>query len=250
MPTISLYSLFSIDLCGEEVAPDYPHNEINNPGVNHFPDGVFQKCRIITLREKEAERERLKKMRRARNNKKKTAISPADGGDTDDELGLPINGGVLDRFDAQWDQMRTVPLATNNAILLNAALQHDEDIESGEGSLPVNTASVLVQSPAPSTSVNESSTIAIPVTPLGTQLPSPPPSTESPNSRSSSPIREAPPSPSPSPSPSAIDNSSPSQSSRRSNRDRLPAVTVSTRSTPSGRRAAATVSNRVTPIRR
>lgn len=30
-------------LCGEEVLPDYPHDEKSNPGINHFPDGVFQK---------------------------------------------------------------------------------------------------------------------------------------------------------------------------------------------------------------
>jgi len=34
-------------LCGTEVAPGYPHIEIDNPTVNHFPDGVFQECRKV-----------------------------------------------------------------------------------------------------------------------------------------------------------------------------------------------------------
>lgn len=51
-------------LCGTEVAGDYPHVEIDNPTVNHFPDGVFQKCRKAMKKEKDAERERLRKERR------------------------------------------------------------------------------------------------------------------------------------------------------------------------------------------
>ncbi|GMI10766.1 hypothetical protein TrRE_jg3075 [Triparma retinervis] len=31
--------------CGLEVTPDYPHFELMNPGVNHFPDGVYNDCR-------------------------------------------------------------------------------------------------------------------------------------------------------------------------------------------------------------
>jgi hypothetical protein len=56
------------------VQPNYPHDEVRNPGVNHFPDGVFQKCRIIMLREKTAEREQLRKARRA-NHKRQAGIS-------------------------------------------------------------------------------------------------------------------------------------------------------------------------------
>ena len=59
------------DCCGEEITPDYPHNEVRNKGINHFPDGVFQRCRTIVAQEKEAERERLRKMRRM-----KTKIQP------------------------------------------------------------------------------------------------------------------------------------------------------------------------------
>lgn len=53
-----------IDLCGEEITADYPHDEVRSVGVNHFPNGVFQKCRIILKREKEEERNRLKRIRR------------------------------------------------------------------------------------------------------------------------------------------------------------------------------------------
>ena len=55
-----------IDLCGLEVTPDYPHEEVDNPGVNHFPDGVFQQCRVMKQKQKDAEREKLRKTRRNR----------------------------------------------------------------------------------------------------------------------------------------------------------------------------------------
>jgi len=58
--------LLTADLCGTEVAQNHPHDEIDNPGVNHFPDGVFQTCRIQKEREKNAERERLRKLKRGR----------------------------------------------------------------------------------------------------------------------------------------------------------------------------------------
>jgi hypothetical protein len=29
-----------------EVLPDYPHEELGT-GINHFPDGVFNDCRVI-----------------------------------------------------------------------------------------------------------------------------------------------------------------------------------------------------------
>lgn len=47
-----------------EVAPDYPHDEIRTPGVNHFPEGVFQKCRTILQRELEVDREKYRRTRR------------------------------------------------------------------------------------------------------------------------------------------------------------------------------------------
>ena len=51
-------------LCGTEVTQDYPHEEVNNSGVNHFPDGVFQNCRIVHIRERETERQEILRRRR------------------------------------------------------------------------------------------------------------------------------------------------------------------------------------------
>eukprot|EP00605_Chrysophyceae_sp_TOSAG23-4_P001677 GSChrysophyteH1.ASY1.ANO1.1843.1 assembled CDS len=50
--------------CGMEVLGDYPHEEVERPGVNHFPDGVYQKCLTIIKKERDSERARLKKLRR------------------------------------------------------------------------------------------------------------------------------------------------------------------------------------------
>lgn len=62
------------------MAPNYPHDEVRNPGVNHFPQGVFQKCRRVLIREKEEEREKLKRIRRmkAKNPVKMATIVPVD----------------------------------------------------------------------------------------------------------------------------------------------------------------------------
>jgi hypothetical protein len=50
--------------CGEEIMGDYPHDEVRRPGVNHFPDGVYQQCLSIINKNRENERVRLKKMKR------------------------------------------------------------------------------------------------------------------------------------------------------------------------------------------
>lgn len=55
-------------LCGIEVAADYPHDEIRNPGLNHFPDGVFQSCRTIINRERVVNREQLRRLKRFKQN--------------------------------------------------------------------------------------------------------------------------------------------------------------------------------------
>lgn len=105
----------TIDLCGEEILGDYPHDEVANPGVNHFPEGVFQRCRHMILKDKEAERLRLKKIKRQRNNAKARLQSTApnavvqthgDGFD-DDEWGGVAEGPAVpvDRVDLQWDMV-------------------------------------------------------------------------------------------------------------------------------------------------
>jgi hypothetical protein len=110
-------------LCGNEVTGDYPHEEVGNRGVNHFPDGVFQKCRIIVFREKEEERERLLRIRRMKNkhlnqrlpNKKVTVGLGADGFDDveigDDLAGQNLNNMALDKFDDTWNTI----VATNSS---------------------------------------------------------------------------------------------------------------------------------------
>lgn len=66
--------------------PDYPHDEVKNSGVNHFPDGVFQKCRYVSAKEREAERERIKRLRRLKNRNSITPVS-----------------SDIDNFDSTWD---------------------------------------------------------------------------------------------------------------------------------------------------
>ncbi len=41
--------------CGWEVTANGPHMELKNPHIDHFPDGVFEKCRIIKKRFARAE---------------------------------------------------------------------------------------------------------------------------------------------------------------------------------------------------
>ena len=122
-------------MCGEEVLPDYPHDEVKNPGVNHFPDGVFQKCLKLIQREREAERERLKKIKRQRNNAKErmqqrnenVVLPTTDEWGGMDELASPqppsrtgAAVAVVDQFDAQWDMALStatvaVPLTNSQA---------------------------------------------------------------------------------------------------------------------------------------
>jgi hypothetical protein len=147
-------------MCGEEVTPDYPHEEVNNLGVNHFPDGVFQTCRIITHRDKEAERKKLLKLRRSKKNKmsnniarseisfrtgRSRTVAVTDGSEWDD-LDGSFNPGDYndpdyeydsddfndnkssgtDIFDHQWDLMlanspvTASPTANNNSVRNNS----------------------------------------------------------------------------------------------------------------------------------
>ena len=93
------------DLCGEEVTADYPHDEVRNPGVNHFPDGVFQKCRYITMKEREAERDRLRKLRRM---KQKNAAKRRAVGATV----VPTVGGS--DWESDTDSLFNRPMTANN----------------------------------------------------------------------------------------------------------------------------------------
>ena len=96
-------------LCGMEVQGDYPHDEVKNPGVNHFPEGVFQRCRTIINKERDIEREFLRRARR-RNARSLARVQPVvfedgsfggiDGGTVD----LAAETAVVtnDPFDVMW----------------------------------------------------------------------------------------------------------------------------------------------------
>jgi hypothetical protein len=120
-----------------EVTPDYPHDEVSNIGVNHFPDGVFQRCRTIINREKAAERERLRKSKRLRKSPKKIGsysssfVLPSewDG----DSVSTPGSGTpnhsigsirvedippIADDYDGQWEQaMQASPVRTRYRVV-------------------------------------------------------------------------------------------------------------------------------------
>eukprot|EP00602_Paraphysomonas_sp_CaronLab_P000436 CAMPEP_0185018228 /NCGR_PEP_ID=MMETSP1103-20130426/1020_1 /TAXON_ID=36769 /ORGANISM="Paraphysomonas bandaiensis, Strain Caron Lab Isolate" /LENGTH=1519 /DNA_ID=CAMNT_0027547967 /DNA_START=70 /DNA_END=4626 /DNA_ORIENTATION=- len=97
-------------LCGLEVTPDYPHEEVKNPGINHFPEGVFQRCRTQMVRERALDRERLRKAKRMkkqqtlRSRSNVSAIVPVDDWDiasVHSATSLPTSFGD-DPFDVQW----------------------------------------------------------------------------------------------------------------------------------------------------
>ena len=139
------------DLCGEEVLPDYPHNEVRNAGVNHFPEGVFQKCRVILQRERDVEREKLKKAKRLRGNKPKTGGVNLDAWDDDDGGGnVALSAPQPDRFDEQW----------NSAISASNAA-----VTSGSGS-------PLPQAATPNNNINTVNAPTVP--PRGSESPTRP----------------------------------------------------------------------------
>lgn len=114
-------------LCGAEVLPDYPHEEVRNPGINHFPDGVFQTCRTVAQREREAERDRLRRLRRKTGGGHRKAERGVqqfgfgvlgadennpeyeehqwsdDEGEEGSKWDFERGGGGGDAFDMQWD---------------------------------------------------------------------------------------------------------------------------------------------------
>ena len=120
------------DCCGEEITPDYPHNEVRNKGINHFPDGVFQRCRTIVAQEKEAERERLRKMRRM-----KTKIQPFNASRTSSSTVVPTGADTAaESADEATVENRFLSLAAPSAHNGNVSpealwqLEQSYDIES------------------------------------------------------------------------------------------------------------------------
>jgi hypothetical protein len=114
-------------LCGELVTADYPHDEVRNPGVNHFPDGVFQKCRIITAKEREVERDRLRKIRRMKI--KKADIKQKQKRNSQTNFVVAGNTDGTDNWDTETDPLfATAPLTptpeANPAIQPQQQQQH------------------------------------------------------------------------------------------------------------------------------
>lgn len=103
----------SSDLCGMEVSQDYPHDEVKNPGINHFPEGVFQRCRTEAVRERELDREklrrakRMKKQQTLRSRSSVASVAPMleddwDNGSIHSARSLPVIGS--DPFDLAFGQ--------------------------------------------------------------------------------------------------------------------------------------------------
>lgn len=97
--------------------------------MNHFPDGVFQRCRKIIQREKEAERERLRKIRRMKTKvmpfgqTSGAAASTVPAG-TGNELDAPVAGAVAPRSFAI-----TAPSSGNTNLESMWLLEQQYDIE-------------------------------------------------------------------------------------------------------------------------
>jgi hypothetical protein len=118
-------------LCGEEVTSDYPHEEVNNLGVNHFPDGVFQKCRHVINQEKAEETERLRKLKRKKNayttiRAHGTSVTPSDWGNDADE----------------WDDLESTLLMSSmtqeNMLERQWVVNSNDDQKSASGSPVAN----------------------------------------------------------------------------------------------------------------
>jgi hypothetical protein len=119
------------------VTPDYPHEEVAARGVNHFPDGVFQRCRKIVQQEKDAERERLRKARRKR----------PSGSATPGAESSPISSPVPTR---SVELSLVAPAAVTGSIADQEAmwlLEQQFDIESPGVTRPQSRAATVVNTP-------------------------------------------------------------------------------------------------------
>ncbi len=97
-----------LDLCGTEVLPDYPHNEVRNVGLNHFPNGVFQICRVIVQKNMNDELDKIRKSKRISRNLSRTVLPLA----TDDES---INGRWDNSSVRSYSSAGSVNSARSNA---------------------------------------------------------------------------------------------------------------------------------------
>ena len=157
--------------CGTEVLGDYPHEEVERPGVNHFPDGVYQKCLTIIKKERDSERERLKKLRRLKEKPGKlkrnlsfNGLEMGEGGQVatdddgwekipahlleenmDDDGNRGRNARLGDAFDQQWDsEMVSAKYAAEE---YNA--ESDSDISLGQEVPDAKVSTPPILDPAP-----------------------------------------------------------------------------------------------------
>ena len=160
--------------CGEEVMPDYPHDEVKRPGVNHFPDGVYQKCRLIMQRERDSERDRLKRLRRMKNsNGAKREMSftgleiASDGRVAVDDDGwekVPeyllaehregrgAEARLGDAFDQQWDTEMAKARVTAKSELGDDSEEEEEEVVDLGQTVPSKQGQRSPTPSAPSTS--------------------------------------------------------------------------------------------------
>jgi hypothetical protein len=99
-------------LCGLEVLPDYPHDERKNPGVNHFPEGVFQRCRTMINKDRDIEREFLRKSKRRKNARVGNRIQPLSFEEND-----PSGFGGFGFDDGGTGWGGTVDLASESPVI-------------------------------------------------------------------------------------------------------------------------------------
>jgi hypothetical protein len=143
---LSLSLSLVADLCGLEVASEYPHDEIINPGMNHFPDGVFQNCRTILVREREVEREKIRKAKRMkkaqsalRSKSNVSLVVPVESDQGWESDGVTIRStrsapalsllpSSSDPFDVAWSQT----LNGGSSYQLYGAMDNQEEEEEEE----------------------------------------------------------------------------------------------------------------------
>lgn len=107
--------------------------------MNHFPNGVFQNCRTILVREREIEREKIRKAKRMKKSqnalRSKSNVSMIVPVDSDlDWDGTTIRGmksapvlSIIDPFDVAWSQALNGSGATANGGFFVASHQSDGD---------------------------------------------------------------------------------------------------------------------------
>ena len=140
-------------LCGEAVTQDYPHDEVNHPGINHFPEGVFQKCRVILAKDREEEREQLRHMRRNRIRNAQRARRGRRDQQAEGEMG---EDGRQVATDVEWtgdvlpaavqDMNQTDP-TTGIQLVIKSNTPYQHILQHTLSSHPINPLSYILYTP-------------------------------------------------------------------------------------------------------